>query len=280
MNSQTAHSEGTIPGALGGRTYWQSWRPPAPVAVVVLVHGVAEHSSRYAHVAARLNDAGYAVYGLDHRGHGRSSGMKGNLGRFAGAVADLHAVRRLAEADVPDRPVFVLGHSLGGLIALDYVTTTGAEGLAGVALSGTAIDPSIGTRLQRRLAPALSALLPGLGVTALDPAWISKDPAVVSAYRADPLVYSGKVRARTGAETLRAITRVSRALAELRLPVLVMHGTEDRLASPDGARELVRSIGSSDTTLRLYGGCHHEIFNEPEREQVFADLVEWLDAHR
>ncbi len=280
MEYEAAHSEGTFPGALGGWTYWQSWTPAAPVAVVVLVHGVAEHSSRYAHVAGRLNTAGYAVYGLDHRGHGRSSGMRGNLGRFVGAVADLHAVRRLAEAALPGLPVFLLGHSLGGLIALDYVTTTGADGLRGLALSGTAIDPSIGTRLERRLAPMLSAFIPGLGVTAFDATWISKDPDVISAYRTDPLVYSGKVRARTGAESLRAITRISRALAELHLPVLVMHGSEDRLASPDGARELVRRIGSPDTTLRLYDGFYHEIFNEPEREQVFSDLVQWLDAHR
>lgn len=275
-----AHADGTFPGALGGRTYWQSWTPEAPAAVVVLVHGIAEHSSRYAHVAQRLNEAGYAVYGVDHRGHGRSSGAKGNIGRFAGAVTDLHAVRRMAERSLPGLPVFVLGHSLGGLIALDYVTRSRGEGLAGLALSGTAIDPSIGTRLERRLAPVLSALVPGLGVVALDPTSISKDPDVVSAYRADPLVYSGKVRARTGAETLRAITRVSRALRDLDLPVLVMHGTEDRLASPDGARRLVADIGSGDTTLRLYDGLHHEIFNEPEREQVFADLVRWLDAHR
>jgi acylglycerol lipase len=275
-----AHFEGTFAGALGGRTYWQSWTPETPVGVVVLVPGVSEHSSRYAHVARRLNDAGYAVYGVDHRGHGRSSGPKGNLGRITGTVADLHTVRGLAERELPGLPVFVLGHSLGGLIALDYVTTTGADGLSGLALSGTAIDPSIGTRLERRLAPLLSAVVPGLGIVTLDAASISKDPEVVSAYRADPLVYTGKVRARTGAETLLAIARVSRALSNLTLPVLVMHGSDDRLASPRGAQLLIDSMGSPDKTLRLYDGFYHEIFNEPEREQVFADLVEWLDTHR
>lgn len=275
-----AHAEGTFWGALGGRTYWQSWTPESPLGVLVLVHGVSEHSSRYAHVAQRLNEAGYAVYGVDHRGHGRSSGTRGNLGRMAAAVADLHRVRRLAEEKVPDVPVFVLGHSLGGLIALDYVTTSRADGLAGLALSGTAIDLSVGTPLERRLAPVLSAVVPSLGIVALDFTMLSKDPDVVSAYRSDPLVYTGKVRARTGAETLLAITRVSRALAALTLPVLVMHGTEDRIASARGAQALTDSIGSDDKTLRLYDGLHHEIFNEPERERVLADLVEWLDAHR
>lgn len=274
------HAEGMFPGALGGRTYWQSWTPDEPKAIVVLVHGVAEHSSRYVHVAERLNRDGYAVYGVDHRGHGASSGVRGDIGRFAATVADLHTVRRLAESTLPGLPVFVLGHSLGGLIALDYVTGTGGDGLAGVVLSGTAIDPSIGTRLERRLAPVLSALVPRLGIVALDATSISRDSDVVSAYRADPLVYSGKVRARTAAETLRAITRVTRALDRLRLPVLVMHGGEDRIANPAGANELVRSIGSSDTTLRLYDGFYHEIFNEPGREQVFTDLVQWLDDHR
>lgn len=275
-----AHEEGTVPGALGGQAYWQAWVPDAPVGLVLLVHGIAEHGARYAHVAERLGAAGYAVVAVDHRGHGRSAGMPGNVGRMAAVVADLHRVRGIAEQRLPGVPVFVLGHSLGGLIALDYVTTTGADGLAGLAVSGVAIDPAIGTRLQRRLAPVLSAVLPGLGVTALDPTTISADPAVVSAYRADPLVYHGKVRARTGAETLRAIVRVSRALATVRLPVLVMHGTEDRLASPAGARLLAESVGSADTTLRLYDGFHHEVFNEPGRERVLTDLVAWLDAHR
>jgi alpha-beta hydrolase superfamily lysophospholipase len=123
-------------------------------------------------------------------------------------------------------------------------------------------------------------MTPDLGVVDLGVDNISRDPAVVAAYRADPLVHHGKVRARTGAETLLAVERVSRRMPSLTLPVLVMHGGEDRIADPRGARQVVEAVGSPDTTLRIYEGLFHEIFNEPEQKVVLDELVAWFDAHR
>jgi len=272
------HDEGRFAGALG-ETYWQAWTPDSdPRAVVLLVHGAAEHTGRYVGLASQLVDAGYAVYGLDHHGHGKSAGKQGNLGRMSGVAADLDSLRGIAQAH-PDTPVFVLGHSLGGLITLDYLVTRGQDGLAGAVLSGAAVDPAVGSAVERAMAPVLSALVPNLPIVDLGADNISRDPEVVAAYRADPLVYNGKVRARTGAEVLKAISRVSAGLPTLTLPVLVLHGSEDKLAAPSGGRLVHDTIGSTDKTLTIYDGLYHEIFNEPEKDDVIADVITWLDAH-
>jgi len=275
------NDEGRFAGALG-ETYWRAWLPTSGqdvAGVVLLTHGVSEHTGRYQHVAEKLVEAGYAVYGLDHHGHGRSAGTPGNIGSMKGLVDDVQSLRRLAEDAQPDVPVYLLGHSLGGLIALDYLVTQGQDGLAGAVLSGAAVDPSVGTRVERAIAPLLSRVLPNLAIVELGIDDISRDPSVVQAYRDDPLVYTGKVRARTGAEILTAIQRVSAGLPELTLPMLVLHGGEDRLAAPSGGKRVYESIGSTDKRLKIYDGLFHEIFNEPEQDDVLVDVVEWLRQH-
>ena len=275
----TDHVEGTYPGAAGGAVYWQRWEPEQVKGIVVLSHGLAEHSGRYGHVAARLNEAGYAVYALDHWGHGRSGGTRANVERFAHLMADLDTLLTKARGEHPGRPVFLLGHSLGGLIALDYVVTRGESGLAGLVLSGAAVDPSVGSSVQRAAAGFLSRYTPNLGVLSLDATAVSRDADEVRKYVEDPLNYHGKIRARTGAETLASVERVIQGLAGLRLPMLVLHGTKDRLTSPAGSELVAEKSGSKDKTLKLYDGLFHEIFNEPERDTVLGDVVAWLDAH-
>lgn len=269
--------EGGFTGASGEQSYWQAWLPEEPKAIVLLSHGVSEHSGRYGHVGTRLSDAGYAVYAIDHHGHGRSAGTPGNVGRMAWVVEDLHTLRQQASEQHSGVPLFLLGHSLGGLIALDYVTTKSQAGLAGLVLSGAAVDPAVGSKLERAIAPLVSRIAPNLGVTALSADAISKDPAVVKAYVEDPLVYTGKVRARTGAEALAAVERVQSRVGSLTLPVLAMHGSRDTLTSPSGSELVYEKVRSQDKTLKLYDGLFHEIFNEPEQDSVLDDVVEWLD---
>jgi len=273
------HDEGTFDGAAGGPVFWQSWAPDDAKASVVLSHGLHEHSGRYAHVAERLNEAGYAVYALDHFGHGRSGGTPANVERFAMLDADLGTLLSRARGEHPGRPVFLLGHSLGGLIALDYLVTKGESGLTGLVLSAPAVDPSVGNPVQKLLAGLLSRLTPNLGVLQLDSTAVSRDEAEVRKYVEDPHVYNGKVRARTGAESLLSTRRVIAGLPRLHLPVLVMHGTKDRLVSPAGSKLIAERVGSVDKTLTLYDGLFHEIFNEPERDQVLDEVVAWLDKH-
>jgi len=275
----TNHVEGTFPGAAGGSVFWQAWSPDEVKAVVVLLHGLADHSGRYAHVAERLAAGGYAVYAADHWGHGRSEGTRGNLERFAHVTSDTDTMLTKARGEHPGLPVFLLGHSTGGLLVLDYVVGHGGSGLAGLVLSGPVMDTSGASPVTKAAAGLLSRLAPNLGVLDLDATAISRDPAEVARYVDDPLNYHGKVRSRSGAEMLLAVGRVAKGLPAVTLPMLVLHGTADRLSPPAGSKLVAERAGSKDKTLKLYDGLFHEIFNEPEKDDVLDDVVTWLDKH-
>jgi acylglycerol lipase len=269
-------TDGTLPSG----QYWAGWTVDDPAGVVVLVHGLHEHGGRYAHVAQRLARAGYASYAVDHPGHGRSPGVRGNIGSMAGTVAGVGRLVTLAADRHPGAPLFVYGHSLGGLIALQYLTGAPDERIRGAVVSAPALDTGAATRVQQAVAPVLSRVLPDLGVLTLDAETISRDPAVVAAYRADPLNHTGKVRARTGAEMMTTAAAMPARLRSLTMPLLVLHGGADRLV-PTASSELVTaSAGSADVTRTVYPELFHEPHNEPEQEQVLDDVVAWLDAHR
>jgi acylglycerol lipase len=270
------HSEGRLASGL----YRQAWTVEAPVGAVVLVHGVHEHGGRYRHVAERLAAAGYAVHAVDHPGHGRSPGSRGNIGSMAAAVHGVAELTRFAGDEHPGVPLFVYGHSLGGLIALQYLTGTPEARVAGAVISAPALDTSAASPVQRAVAPLLSRLLPDLGVLQLDTEAVSRDPEVVRDYRTDPLNRTGRMVARTGAELMATALGMPRRLPGLRMPLLVLHGTADRLVPP-AASEVVRAhAGSPDLTVRVYEGLFHEPHNEPEKDAVLTDVLTWLDAHR
>lgn len=271
------HVEGRFAGAAGGQIYWQGWVPGEVAGVVLLVHGIAEHGGRYAHVGKRLADEGYAVYALDHRGHGKSDGTRGNVHRMSTVVTDLETMIRSAAGRHPDVPMFLYGHSMGGLIALAYLTGK-PVGLSGAILASPAVESSAGSRAMRAAAGVMSAVAPNLGAVELDISTLSRDPEVVRAYDADPLNYRGKVRARTGAEMLVTMQRVVGSLDRVTIPVLVMHGSADGLTNPEGSRRVAAGV-TGDVTLKIYDGYYHELHNEPDQETVFADVVRWLKEH-
>jgi acylglycerol lipase len=272
----TAHTEGTLPSG----QYWQAWTVEAPGGVVVLVHGLHEHGGRYRAVAERLAAAGYASYTVDHPGHGRSPGPRGNIDSMAATVDGVAALTRLAGEGHPGVPLFVYGHSLGGLIALQYLTGTPDRRIRGGVISAPALDTGAANGVQKVVAPVLSRVLPNLGVLALDAETISRDPQVVAEYRADPLNHLGKVRARTGSEMMLTVLGMPQRLRSLTLPLFVLHGGADRLV-PTAASEMVPAhAGSTDLVRTVYAGLYHEPHNEPEKEQVLDDVVAWLDAHR
>ena len=267
-------------GALATGQYWQGWSVPDPVGVVVLVHGAHEHGGRYGHVAERLAAGGYASYAPDHPGHGRSPGRRGNIGSLAAAVEGVAQTARAAGDRHPGVPLFVYGHSLGGLVALQYLTGELHERVAGGVVSAPALDTSTANPVQRVLAPVLSRLAPDLGVLQLDAETVSRDPEVVAAYRSDPLNHTGKMVARTGTEIMLGAAGMPARLRGLRLPLLVLHGGADRLMPPS-ASEVVRAHAASpDLTVRIWDGLYHEPHNEPEKDLVLDDVVAWLDAHR
>ncbi len=273
------HHEGTITSYDGLAIYHQSWLPDGePRAAVMLVHGLGEHSGRYGHVADRLTRSGYAVYALDHRGHGRSEGKRVYVKSYDEFMADLIQFRGLVEGQHSGLPLFVLGHSMGGNLVMGHVLDH-QEGLAGMVLSGPAL------KAGDELSPAkitifkmLARVAPGLRPEGLSADAISRDPAVVAAYQADPLVFTGKIAAGLGAALLDAMDTFPERYPSLTLPILMMHGTEDRLTNIEGSRELERLATNADVTAHYYDGLYHEVFNEPEQDQVLDDLVTWLDA--
>lgn len=264
----------------GHRLARRSWFPGTPVrAAIVLVHGVAEHSGRYDYVGRTLAGAGFAVHALDHVGHGESAriGAPTNLGSIDDAADKVAALLELVRAENPGVPAFVLGHSMGALITL-YLATRAPLDVAGVVVSAPPLIIDAGNPLQRLLAPVLTRLTPNLGVLALDSSQISRDPDVVTAYDNDPLVFRGKLPARTATEILTAAGQVLGRLPRLRVPTLAMHGTADAIAAPASTDRIEEHAGTTDLTVRRYDGLYHEIFNEPERDQVLADVVTWLTA--
>lgn len=271
------HVEGRLDGTGGLELYWQAWLPESEArAVVVISHGVSEHSARYAHVGERLAGAGYAAYALDHRGHGRSQGKRVMVNADE-AVADLRAFIDVAAARSPGKPIYLLGHSMGAAIAIACAVRH-QDALAGLMLSGALADPDAASPVTRGLSRVLSALTPGLGVYQLDHSAISRDPDVVRAFEQDPLVHHGKLPARTVAELTGAVRRFPDEVPALRLPLLVMHGGEDSLTTIAGSRMVHERASSSDKSLEIYDGLRHEILNEPEKERVLSEMIEWLDA--
>ncbi len=275
------HAEEKFMGRNGVDLYYQSWLPDRkPKAVLLVVHGLAEHSGRYVNFAQWFVNRGYAVYALDLRGHGKSGGKRCYIPRFGDYVEDVKAFLELISGKHKDTRVFMVGHSMGGTIAAAFVAKYPAE-LAGLVLSGALLKPGDSvTAGQIRLARLVSAVLPHMGITAIDATATSRDKAVVEAYDTDPLVYRGKLCARTGAELITTMRDyLPGRFGDIRLPVFIMYGTEDRLSNPEGSEQFYAAAGSRDKTLKRYKGLYHEIFNEPEHEQVFADVAAWLEKH-
>jgi acylglycerol lipase len=274
-----AWADDVFAGAGGLELYARSFRPKEgePRGVVIFQNGLKDHGDHYAKVAQELVHHGYAAYAFDMRGHGRSAGPRVGVGRFDDYLDDLELYVARVRAREPGKPIFVFGHSLGGAI----VTLYGIErrpDVAGLVLSGpgVAIDAP---PLQIAVVRLVDGLAPDAPL--LDPhhADFSRDPAVVADMDRDPLIFQPPGPVHTAAETLAAAHRIWEHPEALTAPLLVLHGTDDKLTAPSGSRELVRLAGSKDKTLRLYPGYYHDLVHEPGHERVTGDLVAWLDAH-
>ena len=248
-----------------------------PRSVVALVHGYAEHIGRYAHVAAYLVERGHAVYGYDQRGHGRSPGPRAYIDAFDTYVGDLAVFLDHVRDQVPGRPLFLLGHSMGGAVSAQYALRDEAS-LDGLILSSAALDLPTPPALQA-LAWLLGRLVPRLPTVKLDRHLISRDAAVIAQTDADPLYYRGGIPARTAAELFGAARHLRQHLEELTLPLLLLHGTADGITRPRGSQACYARARSTDKTLALYPGLYHETFNEPEKARVLKEVAEWLDEH-
>lgn len=273
------HIEGTFAGVREMEIYYQGWLPEdEPKAVLMIVHGLGEHSGRYGNVVEHLVPQGYALYALDHIGHGKSEGDREIVETFADFPHTLKIYYQLVKDWQPGKPIFVLGHSLGGAITCFYLLDH-PQDFAGAVISAPAIAIGEGiTSITIAMSKLMSKIAPKMGVLALDSAFLSKDQEVVQAYDNDPLVFHGKTPARMGAELLSAMTRINTEVAKINLPFFVVQGSEDKLVEPAGAQVLHEKAGSIDKTYKVYQGLYHEVFNEPEREQVLKDVESWLEA--
>lgn len=275
------HTESTFTSFDGLSLYRQAWSPDGEArGVIMLVHGLGEHSGRYGHVGDALANAGFVVHALDLRGHGKSGGIRVYVKSYDEYMRDLLQFRQMVEAEHPGLPFTVLGHSMGGNLAMGHVLDH-QEGVHSLVLSGPALK--LGESMpkwQITILLLIAKIAPKMRPQALDTCAISRDPKVVEAYRADPLVHNGKVTAGLGAALIGAMRSFPTRYPSLRLPILLLHGTNDQLADIGGSKELERLAVNAQVTSHYYEGLYHEIFNEPEQATVLRDLTDWLRAER
>jgi acylglycerol lipase len=274
------HTEGNFKGVRNASIYYQAWLPDGKVkAVLFIVHGLGEHSGRYTNVVNRFVPSGYAVYGLDQIGHGKSEGGREQVERFEDFTDNLTIYYNMVKAWQPGKPIFLYGHSLGGLIGCYHLLDHQADFKGAVISAALVRVPANISPLTVTMGKMLSAIAPKAGVIPLNAAGVSRDPAVVKAYEDDPLVFHGKTPARLSAEMLKAMMRITAEAGRITLPVFILQGSADKLVDPGDAQLLYDKVSSNDKTLRMYDGLYHEVHNEPEREMMFKDLEAWLKAH-
>ena len=274
------HRSGHFDGAGGVKIFWQAWLPDGePRAVVAMAHGASEHSGRYAWTGEQLAARGFALYALDHRGHGQSEGSRAVIDRMDNAVADVGTLIECAavNSETGERP-FLFGHSMGGCIALAYATRRQNE-IRGLMLSAPVAVLEAASPIQRAAGHLLSIVAPSLGVFGIDSSTVSRDPEVVRDYDEDPLNYHGKLPARTVHELSQEVGRFPESIPSITVPLLVQVGTGDKLVPPAASELVYERASSGDKTIKRYDGLFHEILNEPERDAVVADTLAWLDAH-
>ena len=281
------HIEFTQQASDGIQFYFQSWQPETPPkAVICLVHGLGEHSGRYAHVAATLNDAGYLLFGFDLRGHGKSGGPRGHTPSYETLMDDISRLLAEAAQRYPGNPQFLYGHSLGGNLVLNYALRRCSgqalrrkPQMAGVIATSPAIRTA--TPLpssQLTLAKIMNKIRPGMQMAnglALD--GLARDPEVIRAYTGDLLVHN-KISVRLATGMLEAGEWALAHASEFPVPLLLAHGTADKLTSAPASQEFAAKV-HGDCTLKLWEGFYHETHNEPEKAEVLAFMIDWLQKH-
>ncbi|MEO1622919.1 MAG: lysophospholipase [Cyanobacteria bacterium J06632_3] len=300
MTSIQTHPKGTFVGSHALQLFYQSWYPASMSAgsdasghpqkvkgVLALVHGLGEHCGRYCAVVKGLTSAGYAVFGFDNQGHGKSEGQRGHINRWQDYRDNIQAFLQLVREQEPTAPLFLMGHSLGGLIVLDYVLRNAkspqfqALNIQGLIVSAPPIQPMDGTATTTRimLARVLSGLLPRLTLKmGLDGGGLSRDRSVIVQAEEDPLTHP-YVTLRWGSETLTTLDWVKAHIHQLSLPILLTHGEADPIIDPAGTKAIFEQIQSPNKTLNIYPDSFHEPHNDLDADRVVADLVDWVNAN-
>jgi alpha-beta hydrolase superfamily lysophospholipase len=271
-------TEGSFEGVEGLKIFTREWQPAGePRGVVVISHGLNAHSGLYEWAAQQFTSYGLAVYALDHRGRGRSEGERFFLKKFADWTTDLATFIDIVKTREPGLAVFLLGHSAGGVIACAYALEHQDE-IAGLICEDFAYQvpaPDVALAIIK----GVSYVVPKAHVLKLKNEDFSRDPAVVAALNADPLIADESQPSETVAELVRADELLKRSFRLITLPLLILHGTADKVTKPSGSKEFYEKAGSSDKTLKLYEGHFHDLLADVGKQQVMADIQAWIDAH-
>jgi len=269
--------EATFQNAAGLELFFRSWRPEsAPRAVMLIVPGFNSHSGYYDWVAQQLVASGLAVYALDLRGRGRSAGERFFVESFDDYVADVHSFMSLVKAREPGLPVYLLGHSAGGVVSCLYALAHQSE-LAGLICESFAFQvPAPDFALS--ILKGLSHVAPHAHVLKLKNSDFSRDTAAVLAMDQDPLIAGESQPTKTMAEMVRADEKLEQSFANITLPLLILHGTADKATRPSGSQLFFDQAGASEKTLKLYEGSFHDLLNDTDRSVVMGDIMSWLSA--
>ncbi|MEM9176085.1 MAG: lysophospholipase [Myxococcota bacterium] len=283
MRDQIVRKETQVVLSDRGERYARSWLPPSPSRVMILIHGYAEHAGRYDEMAMYFAERGFAVHAYDQAGHGRTAGPRGHVDRFDRLPEEVARFAALVGQRHPGLPITLVGHSMGGLVVA-ATCVDHAPPVDRVVLSGALLELGGGglrQTLSLWVARVLSVVAPKVGFSAgLDPQGISRDPEVVRRYVADPYV-KDRMSARFAAGMNAAVARARAGASRVERPMLVLHGGLDRMTSPAGSHAFHAGLAgpvAAHSALKIYPDLRHEIFNEPEREAVWQDVLDWLDT--
>lgn len=257
--------------------FYQSFTVPDPKAVLIFVHGLNEHSGRYENPVKYFREKGYSLYLYDHRGHGKSEGARSHVTHFSEYFDDLDSFVKFVAREEKGHALFLIGHSMGGQIAVNYAARHKTP-LAGLVTSSANIEMAVKIPwIKRVVGLNLAKVLPRLPLgNEIDTRLISRDTRVVEAYLKDPLV-SPKITVKLAAEIIANQEHIYDLPSKIKLPTLMMHGGHDEICHPDGTRKFFEKLASTDKTLKIYEPCYHELFNELNKEHVFRDMEKWFD---
>lgn len=269
-------NESSFEGVGGLKIATRSWQPEGkPRGIMILIHGFNAHSGYLVWPGEQFSENGFASYALDLRGRGKSEGERFYVEEFSEYLGDVDKLVNIAKGENPGLPVYVLGHSAGGVIASSYVFEN-QDDIAGLICESFAFDVGLPHLVQLAL-QGVSHLAPHLHVFSLNNADFSRDPKAVETMNNDPLIAKESQPAETASEMLKAAARLKENMPRFRVPVLIIHGTDDKATRPGGSQYFYDNATSSDKTLKLYEGHFHDLLNDVDREIVMADIQNWLD---
>ncbi len=263
----------------GLRMFAQWWTPVGgpSKAAIIMVHGLKDHSRRYADAAQKLTKNNYSVYAFDLRGHGDSEGQRVWVESFDDYVNDLQTFYDIVQKKEPNKPIFLFGHSMGGAIVTLF-SLRHSRPVAGMVLSGPALKLDVSSFTTGSTKYLVAPLMPTLAVLSLDESNFSRDPKVVEAINNDPLIYHDAGPAHTAKELFKAVEKIQEEMVKIDTPFLTMHGQEDKLTMYEGSTDLFQISKAKGKALKLYQAAYHDLLHEPEKDKVFNDMLAWLEG--